>query len=280
MLASNYRPVACLPAASKVLESVVLGQISSYFEKLNLLPLQQHGFRAGRSTTTAIASMVSEWTRAHEKGLSTGILLWDLSSAFDTIDVDLLCSKLGLYGVAERTVGWFRSFLTNRKQRVQVGSSTSEPKTVSIGCPQGSLLSPLLFLIYVADLELWVRDSVVSGYADDTATFVSDESDDTVIHKLEADAKRILGFMASNFLSANADKTGFLFIEKKRSASSRSITVGNKLVMEQSSHRVLGLQVDNRLSWQEHVHGVDPSVNWCQHVENFSPESFFWILSK
>ena len=144
MQMSNYRPVACLPAASKVLESVVLSQISSYFEKYNLLPQQQHGFRAGRSTTTAVASMVAEWSAAYEAGQSTGILLWDLSSAFDTIDVKLLCEKLYLYGVMKSSVAWFESFLTKRLQCVQTGNGTSEQETVSIGCPQDSLLSPLL----------------------------------------------------------------------------------------------------------------------------------------
>ena len=140
---SNYRPVSCLPASSKVLESVVLAQLSSYFEENDLLPLQQHGFRANRSTTSGLASMVAEWSKAYEAGQTTGVLLWDLSSAFDTIDVNLLCKKLGIYGVAERTVGWFKSFLMAREQRVQIGDSTSQMQTISVGCPQSSLLSPL-----------------------------------------------------------------------------------------------------------------------------------------
>ena len=124
---SNYRPVSCVPTVSKVLESIVLDQLAEYFEANSLLPQQQHGFRPGRSTTTALASMVSEWSRNYDAGMNTGILLWDLSSAFDTIDVEVLCDKLALYGVSHNSVSWIHSFLTQRKQIVKVGSSLSRP---------------------------------------------------------------------------------------------------------------------------------------------------------
>ena len=98
--------------------------------------------------------MISEWTTNYEAGRSTGVLLWDLSAAFDTIDLNLFCEKLTIYGVAKREVQWFRTFLTDCEQKVTVGSSLSEPISTSIGCPQGSLLSPLIFLIYIADIDL------------------------------------------------------------------------------------------------------------------------------
>ena len=252
---SNYRPVSCVSSASKVLESIVLAQLSAHFENNSLLPFQQHGFRASRSTTTALTSMIAEWVKNHEAGLHTGVLLWDLSSAFDTIDVDVLCRKLSLYGVNDCSVRWFRSFLTNRQQCVQVGYGTSRPKFVSVGCPQGCLLSPLLFLIYTADIELWLKDVAVHGYADDTSMSVAAVSEEDVVRKLEADAARALRFMASNSLVANPMKTGFLLIRAKGSAQQREVLVGNALIKEESHHRILGIVVNNKLSWDEHVNG-------------------------
>ena len=164
----------------------------------------------------------------------------------------------------ESSVKWFRSFLTNRKQQTQIGSSKSEAETISIGCPQGSLLSPLLFLIYVADMELWVENVTVTGYADDTASYVSDKDEDAVIKKLEGDAERILRFMASNYLSANAQKTGFMLIRGGRLSTERVIAVGDELIEEEANHRVLGIMVNNNLTWNEHVFakgGLLSSVN-------------------
>ena len=100
MAVGNYRPISCLPSASKVLEGVVERQLRQYFEENQLLPQGQHGFRKGRSMTSALASMVSEWAMNYEDGKHSGALMWDLSAAFDTIDTDILCNKLSLYGLS------------------------------------------------------------------------------------------------------------------------------------------------------------------------------------
>ena len=156
--------------------------------------------------------MIAEWVKNYESRENTGVLFWDLSAAFDTLNIDILCKKLKIYGADDRSVNFIRSFLSNRRQQVQVGDKLSETKTTSIGCPQGSLLSPLLFLIYIADVDLWVREMKVRGYADDTASSVSSPDLDKVIKSLEADGERMLHFMASNDLVANPEKTGLLII--------------------------------------------------------------------
>ena len=134
---SNYRPVSCLPAASKVLEIVVCSQLSIYLESNDLLPKNQHGFRPGRSTMTAWQEIQLDWAIKSEQKQVTGILLWDLSAAFDTLDCDGLCAKLELFGVQSRSVNWIRSFLTGRSQCVRIGSRISSPKLISTGVPQG-----------------------------------------------------------------------------------------------------------------------------------------------
>ena len=108
----NYRPVSCLPAASKLLEIVVCDQLSKYLESNGLLPGNQHGFRPRRSTMTAWQEVQLDWATKGEDGLVTGVLLWDLSAAFDTLDCEGVCAKLELFGLQQRSVDWVRSFLT------------------------------------------------------------------------------------------------------------------------------------------------------------------------
>ena len=133
----NYRPVSCLAAASKVLEKAVCTQLTKFVEVHGLLPNSQHGFRAGRSTMSALSAMQKEWIRNSEEGLVTGILVWDLSAAFDTLDISLFLKKMSLYGADGLSLSWFRSFLTERTQRVRIGSSLSAPITLTSGVPQG-----------------------------------------------------------------------------------------------------------------------------------------------
>ena len=264
------------------MEKVVEKQVRKYFEEKNLLPMQQHGFRQGRSTVTALTSMMSDWVCNYENGRHTGALLWDLSAAFDTIDTDIFCKKLEIYGADRRTIEWFRSFLSDREQRVVVGSAQSEPvSSLSIGCPQGSLLSPLIFLIYVADMELWVDQVRLNSFADDTISSYSSSDENDVIDKLQADSTNLLRFMASNALVANPKKTGFLLIRSGAMSESKSITVGNETIKEESKHKILGMVVDNRLKWDEHVYGqngvlsaVNKRVGVLRRLSNYIPRKY------
>ena len=155
----NYRPVSCLVAASKVLEKAVCEQLTRFIEVHHLLPNSQHGFRAGRSTMTALSSMQKNWIKKTQEGLTTGILIWDLSAAFDTLDINLFQKKLQLYGADELALSWFKSFLTGRTQRVRIGSALSKPLTLTSGVPQGGILSPIVFTLYTADMGLWLKHS-------------------------------------------------------------------------------------------------------------------------
>ena len=200
--------------------------------------------------------MISDWVKNHETNEHTGVLLWDLSAAFDTLDVNILCQKLKLYGANDRAVRLLNSFLTNRRQQVRIGDTLSEIKTTSIGCPQGSLLSPLLFLVYVADVEHWVQNMKIRGYADDTASSVHSPDIDKVTAELESNGGKILRFMASNMLVANPDKTGLLIIRARGTTQdTRSIVLGGKIVTESPVHKILGMTINNKLTWDDHIYG-------------------------
>ena len=253
----NYRPVSCLSVASKVLEKIVNDQVSSFMEVHKLLPDNQHGFRPRRSTMTALSGLQQEWASKEEEKMTTGVLLWDLSAAYDTICPILFCKKAQLYGFDRKTCSWFLSFLTGRSQRVKVGQAISEQLKTEYGVPQGGILSPLIFIIYGADLEEWTKHSSILTYADDTSTSCHGKSQEEVMVKLEEDSKNILQFMASNGLVANESKTVFMMINSKKSREEqlRKIMICNSEVTESTSSKLIGMIIDNDLKWKGHIYG-------------------------
>ena len=205
-LLSNYRPVSCLPTASKVLEIVICSQLSDYLESNNLLPRNQHGFRPRRSTMTAWQEIQLDWAMKTEQDLVTGVLLWDLLAAFDTLDCEGLCAKLVLFGVQPRSIKWVQSFLMGRSQRVKIGGKISTSRNVTTGVPQGGVLSPLIFVLFVSDLQDWLTHSSAPTYADDTTTGTANVNSDIMLKDLEEDANQVPKYMASSGLVANAKK--------------------------------------------------------------------------
>jgi hypothetical protein len=159
--------------------------------------------------------MQKDWIRNSEEGLITGVLVWDLSAAFDTLDIGLFLKKMTLYGADETTLSWFRTFLTERTQRVRIGTTLSAPLRLTSGVPQGGILSPIIFTLYTADMEMWLKNSKLTNFADDTETHCSSKDKDEVKNFLEEDAINILKFMASNGLVANQTKTELLILNEK-----------------------------------------------------------------
>ena len=164
---------------------------------------------------TALTEIQRQWTTSTEEGKKTGVLIWDLSAAFDTLDPEVLIEKLRIYGVDTKSSNWFKTFLTGRTQRVRIGSHTSTPLNLTSGVPQGGILSPMIFTIFGADMELWVDHSTIFNYADNTSSNYADKSTQIIQEKLEHDAKNMLEFMASNGLVANPNKTVFMLMGKK-----------------------------------------------------------------
>jgi hypothetical protein len=261
---NNYRPISCLVAASKVLEKIVCDQVTKFFEVNNLLPNNQHGFRATRSTMTALTAMQREWIQNTENGLITGVLIWDLSAAFDTVDTGLLCMKLRLYGFDKLSRDWFCSFLTGRSQKVRIGNSLSASLLLTSGVPQGGTLSPIIFTIYTADLELWVKKSSVFNYADDTSSSYAHKTLEIMLKSLQDDADAIINFMALNGLVANQKKTLFMLLNNKNQtplSDPVSIRVGNTIIKQEKSTKLLGMTIEKNQCWKEHFFGKNGLIS-------------------
>ena len=259
----NYRPVSCLTAASKVLEKAVCQQLTRFTEIHKLLPNSQHGFRSSRSTMTALSSMQKNWIRNAEEGLMTGVLVWDLSAAFDTLNIELFLKKLELYGADGLTLSWFKTFLTDRTQRVRIGASLSNSLKLTSGVPQGGILSPIVFTLYTSDMELWLKKSNLTNFADDTETDFSSKEKSEIKVSLEEDANYVLDFMASNGLVANQLKTEFLVLNEKNKEDGilHQIKVGGTQIERTDSTKLLGINIDDAQDWSNHYKSLKNALN-------------------
>ena len=203
----NCRPISILPILSKILEKAVFHQLHRYLSENSLLSPYQSGFRANHSTQLAI-TFFTDKTRGHmDKGLLTGVVFIDLKKAFDTVPHDGLLNKLFRYGIQDQPLSWFESYLTNRTQSVSIENHLSSAANISSGVPQGSVLRPLLFIIYINDLPLAVGLSSVMLYADDTVIFSAASSIDQLQLNLSLDLNVVSNWLTANGLFLNLKKT-------------------------------------------------------------------------
>uniref|UniRef100_A0A8C5QTN4 Reverse transcriptase domain-containing protein n=1 Tax=Leptobrachium leishanense TaxID=445787 RepID=A0A8C5QTN4_9ANUR len=172
-LVSNYRPISLLPVMSKVLEKCVYTQLRDYYQYWNYLTPDQSGFRPNHSTTTALLKVCNDIQAGMEQGNLTGAIFLDFAKAFDTVDHGILLEKLKNSGIGDRTLTWFQSYVSDRSQYVSISGSSSLPLPVTCGVPQGSILGPLLFTIFINDLPNVCKASTVHMYADDTVIYTS-----------------------------------------------------------------------------------------------------------
>ena len=260
----NYRPVSDIIFVSKIIESAVFDQTFTHFNNNKLWHSNHHGFRPNHSTATALAQLQKIWIDGAENKTLTAALLLDLSAAFDVVDHRILIEKLNLYGFSPCTVRWFESYLTGRTQLVQVGSRLSDPLLVGPqGVPQGSLLGPLCFLIFYNDFPAVRNQGESILYADDDTDNVSDSHPRALEQKIQLEADLSTSWVRDNKLVCSGSKTKLLVIgtrelRRKRLESQNvklQVNVAGHRIEESSSEKLLGLIINNTMTWQDHLHG-------------------------
>lgn len=273
-LMSNYRPISILPSLSKIVESIVKDQIMNHMEYVGLIPPEQHGYRQNRSTSTAIMELLHHWGEAKNKRMTTSVTSYDLSAAFDCMSPEFLVKKLKLYNFDDTACSWIMSFLSDRRQRVQIKSVSSSSKCLTLGSPQGSVLSPILFLIYMADTGLWLKECQAGYYADDCCVFSSKTSETVSVRAVKDDSDNVLRFMASNELKANPKKTVFMVIGSPSGSSKLVAKIGPHHIEQSQQIKHLGVTIQSNLRWN--TQAAQPKTELNRQVGLFR-RIFSWI---
>ena len=251
----NYRPVALLSVAGMILERVIAIQIEEYFEKNKFLRPFQFGFRKHKSTVSELLTLFDMLLEAKEDKKEIGLVLYDLSSAFDTIDPDILCQKLLIYGFDSNAMSWVRSFLSARKQSVVISGKVSSSLDITIGCPQGSRLSPLLFLILMADLDLHVSASKLSNFADDTQSIIIQDNISDLMEVTKKEADCVIDFFQGVGLVNNPDKASTLFNSQGKH-NELTMEIGGETLTSKKGDKLLGVKISSDLTWSAHVNDL------------------------
>lgn len=261
----DLRPISILPCLSKVLERVIYEQVSSYVEFNSILPEVQSGFRKGRSTATALLDVTDNILTAQDQGMGTVLVLLDYSRAFDCINSTLLLSKLSYFGFDTGATKWFHSYLLNRLQMVEAtkadGSKALSPlRSVPRGVPQGSILGPLLFVLYCSDIVETIQNCQYHIYADDLQLYLSfppiHTSQATV--RLNQDLKQIALWSRKNSLVLNPNKSKYLILGSKKqiddiAAQSPDVNILGVPVIRTNEARNLGVIMDSELRFETHI---------------------------
>ena len=181
------------------------------------------------------------------------VLLYDLSSAFDTVNHEILLTKLEIYGLNKCALNWVKSFLDGRKQLVTVSGKMSSVQEMKTGTPQGSRLSPLLFICLMADLDLWIENSKLSNFADDTQTIVISDNIDKALEITSKEANSVIAFFGCNSLVNNANKAALLYNSKGKGRQITIENIGSEKINSTSCEKLLGLHLNSDFGWTTHV---------------------------
>ena len=257
----NYRPVSILNVISKILEKTVHDQLSNYLVESNLIYEFQSGFRGNHSTDTCLIYLSDLLKVNISKGNYTGLLLLDLQKAFDTVDHLILCDKLKAMGV--KSVEWFYSYLTGRKQVVDINGHVSEPCNITCGVPQGSILGPLLFLCYVNDMKISVSCQLLL-YADDSILIVSHKDEKVISNELGKELESCNNWMIDNKLSLHIGKTEAMIVGSKRKldrVNEFSVTCNNQTIKGAKSVKYLGAHLDENASGEGTYQAIRKKIN-------------------
>ena len=259
---SNYRPVSVLPILSKILERLIHDQIYDYVTNAAILTSRQSGFRRKHSTGTCLIEFLDAVYNSMEEGSLSGVLFLDLRKAFDTVDHQVLICKLSEMNMSDTVLCWIDSYLSSRNQLAKVNGAESEYRKVNFGVPQGSILGPLLFVLYINSLPS-VIDSEVFLYADDTAILVKGDNFETIKEKLLSELRNVSTWMIDHRLSLNVDKTKAMFFgtqNRLAKINEESLPFEDTSVEIVDQFKYLGLILDCKLTFSKHVEYVCKKV--------------------
>ena len=262
---NNLRPISLLPLPGKLLERIIHTKLSSYLEGYNLLDSKQNGFRKNRSTIGTVVDLTDDVLQGLNNKLYTIASFIDLRKAFDTVSHDILKQKILKFGFSENITDWISNYLSNRQQRCAVNGYTSDYLSITCGVPQGSIIGPLLFLIYVNDITKNLHNSTVRLYADDTVIYVTHESED-VAHGIISDELDIVTrWCNSNQLTMNLSKTKMMLYGTRtmlKKGHYNDVLINGTALQYVHNFHYLGVKLDDKLNFEAHANECIKMVSY------------------
>ncbi len=261
---SHYRPISLLPFISKVLEKLVASRLDQFIKDNHLDEEFQSGFKSSHSTESALLKVTNDMRRASDNNQLSLLALLDLSSAFDTIDHQILLTRLSSsLGIQGPALAWICSYITDRSQSVHFNGSSSSPKPLLYGVPQGSVLGPLLFRLYMLPLGKIIQSNDFSFhcYADDTQIYINSSPKElnSSINKLQNCYISLANWLSTNFLKLNDQKTEIVLIgpeNLRNKIQINSINLGNTNIKLSTGARNSGVYCEESLSFKDHISNV------------------------
>ena len=253
---SNYRPISLLTSFSKIYEKIMHNRIVDFMNSNNSLYEMQYGFRAGRSCEHAVLKAQSILLESLNKNQISLLLLIDFSKAFDMVEHSILLKKLHHYGIRGTALSWLKSYLENREQFVSVGGKNSSKTRITYGVPQGSILGPLLFVIYINDIPGIADFAKFILYADDANIIITGHNIVEIEEQLSRLSAALLKWVNENGLKLNLRKTNYMIFSRQNMRDNLNVMLGNTPIERKSEARFLGILIDDRLNWSKHIRTV------------------------
>ena len=257
---NNYRHISLLSVFDKIIEKVMHKWLYSFLENNDILFHNQFGFRRNNSTVFALIQITEKIKSSIDNGkIGCGIFI-DLRKAFDTVNHNILLTKLEHYGIRDNMLSWFQSYLSNRKQYVSINGEQSESHEINCGVPQQSAIGPLLFLIYINDLPNISDVLKFYLFADDTNIYYESNSLQKTINK---ELNKLYLWLNVNRLSLNIDKTNFIIFHPFNKPMKKRITIkiNKKAIKEKDSIKYLGVLIDSTLSWKQQILNLSKNIS-------------------
>ena len=278
---NNYPPISIIPVVAEVFERIIYDQVNTFLVDNWLLSNGQSGFRHRHSTTTALLKATNEWTYNIDRGNVNAVVFLDLKKALDTVDHRILLSKLHAYGIQGVASDWFKSYLSNRMQKCSVNGFLSHNQTLHCGVPQGTILGPLPFLIYINDLPNCLAHSKTRMYADDTNLSVAGNNVLDIEQNLNQDLENVNEWLIANKLTLNQSKTEFMLIGSRQRIrtfeTSPSLEIGGMPINRVSHTKPIGVYLDENLIWNEHINQISrkiaSGIGALKRIRSFVPDT-------
>ena len=259
----NYRPISLLPTIAKVFEKVVFKHLFNFFRTNFTISLWQSGFLPGHSTVTQLIEIYDEFCKAVEKGKEIRVVFLDISKAFDRVWHAGLLHKLHGSGIRGRLLQWLKNYLTDRQQRVTINGAKSEWGNILAGVRQGSVLGPLLFLIFINDITHVIKKCKIRLFADDTCLFVEVDEPAEAAEILNNDLTEIQQWADKWLVSFSPPKTEEMLITNKAARNHPPLFLNNQPITKVSHHKHLGIHLSDNLGWKKNTEEIAKKANRC-----------------